>query len=87
MRSKLIAHVVFNVCGAVDDACYSHENDSRAYFCVNAPYFDSTSCFGDSCYTNFFDACEVLANRGRSCDETNDVRCIAIISLVSNNPG
>ena len=44
MHSKLIAHVVFNFCGAVDDACYYHEKETRVSFCVNVRYFDSTSC-------------------------------------------
>ena len=86
MLSTLIAHVVFHLCGAVDDACYSHEKESRVYFCVNAPYFDSTSCSGDSCYTILSTqlyVCEVLANHDRSCDKTNVVRCSAIITVLS----
>ena len=54
MLSKLIAHVVFHFCGTVDDACYSHEKEPRVYFCVNAPYFDSTSCSSDSAVTRSF---------------------------------
>ena len=84
--SELIAHVVFHFCGAVDDECYFHEKESRVYFCVNAPYFDSTLHSGDSCYTILSTrlyVCEVLANHGRSCDKTNVVRCIAIITVLS----
>ena len=49
MLSKLIAHVVFQLCCAVDDA-----EESRGYLCVNAPCFDSTSCSGDSAVTRSF---------------------------------
>ncbi len=49
MLSKLIAHVVFHLCCAVDDA-----EESRGYLCVNAPCFDSTSCSGDSAVTRSF---------------------------------
>ena len=78
--------VVFHFCGSVDDVCYYHEKESRGYFSVNAPHFDSTSCSGDNCYTVFsiqLYVYEVLANHGRSCDKTNVVRCIVIITVLS----
>ena len=54
MLSKLIAHVVFHFCGAVDDACYYHKKETRVSVCVNVPYFDSTSCPGDGAVTRSF---------------------------------
>ena len=84
MLSKFIAHVVFHFSGAVDDACYSHETESRVCFCVNAHYFESVSGSGDSCYTILSTqlyVCEVIAKHGKSCDKI--VRCIAIITVLS----
>ena len=64
----------------------AHTCSVDIYFYVNAPYFDSTSCSGDSCYTILSTQlyiCEVLANHDRSSDKTNVVRCNAIITVLS----